>query len=77
MHFEKKDQLHSFNILEVIDSQIYGYLNARKLLFWDTFKESTCSGEPNNAEITIVALSSEFPIKVRQIELQDISFGQI
>ena len=77
MHFEKKDQLDSFNILEVIDSQIYGYLNARKLLFWDTFKESTCSRVPNTAEITTAALSSEFSIKVRQIELQDISFGQI
>ena len=31
-HFEKKDQLHSLNVWEVIDSQKSGYLNARKLL---------------------------------------------
>ena len=32
-NFEKKDQLHSLNILEVIDPEIYGYFNARKLFF--------------------------------------------
>ena len=33
MHFYKKDQLDRLNILEVIDSEKYGYLNARKLPF--------------------------------------------
>ena len=33
MHFEKKDQLYTLNISEVIDSEKYGYLNARKLPF--------------------------------------------
>ena len=32
-HFEKKDQFHSLNILEVIDHDECGHLNARKLLF--------------------------------------------
>ena len=27
VHFEKKDQLHSVNILEIIDSNKCGYLN--------------------------------------------------
>ena len=31
--FEKKDQLHSLNISEVIDPYKCGYFNARKLLF--------------------------------------------
>ena len=32
-YLEVKDQLHSLNILEVIDPEICGYSNARKLLF--------------------------------------------
>ena len=32
-HFEKKDQLHSLNILEVFDTNKCGYFNVRKLLF--------------------------------------------
>ena len=32
-HFENKDQLHNFNILEVNDSEKCNYLSARKLLF--------------------------------------------
>ena len=32
-HFERKDQLHSLNISEVIDPDKRGYFNARKLLF--------------------------------------------
>ena len=38
-HFERKDQLHSLNILEVIDPDKYGYFNARKLLFLSTFHQ--------------------------------------
>ena len=38
VHFEKKDQPHTLNISEVIDSEKCGYLNARKLLFQNTFK---------------------------------------
>ena len=40
-YFQEKDQLHSLNILEVIDSERCGYLNARKLLFQNTVREST------------------------------------
>ena len=32
-HLEKKDQLHSLNVLEVIDNGKCGYFRARKLLF--------------------------------------------
>ena len=32
-HFEEKDQLHSLNILEVIDSEKCGYLNPQKSPF--------------------------------------------
>ena len=32
-NFEKKDQLQSLNISEVIESEKCGYLNARKHLF--------------------------------------------
>ena len=32
-HFEKKDQVHSLNISQVIESEKCGYLNAWKLLF--------------------------------------------
>ena len=32
-HFEKKDQLHSLNNLEVINPHKCGYFNAYKLLF--------------------------------------------
>ena len=32
-HFEKKDQLHSFNISKVIDQKKCGYFNAQKPLF--------------------------------------------
>ena len=41
-HFEEKDQLHSLNILEVIDSDKCGYLNARKFLFYNTLPDSRC-----------------------------------
>ena len=32
-HFEKKDELHHLNISEVIDTEGYGFLHARKLVF--------------------------------------------
>ena len=32
-HFEKKDELHSSNIFEVIDPNKCGFFNVRKLLF--------------------------------------------
>ena len=37
-NFEKKDQLHSLNISEVIDSGKCGYFNVPKLLFQNTFR---------------------------------------
>ena len=58
VHFEEKDQLYSFNIWEVIDSKICGYLNARKLLFWNTLPEWKCSVVPNTVEDCTAALLS-------------------
>ena len=58
VHFHKKDQLDSLNILEVTQSKKSGYLNARNLLFLNTLPESTCSGVVNTAKITMAALSS-------------------
>ena len=42
MHVQKKDQLDSLNISEVIESEKYVYLNDRKLLFQNTRQKSTC-----------------------------------
>ena len=41
-HFERKDQLHAFNISGVMDSGQCGYLNAQKLLFQNTLWKLTC-----------------------------------
>ena len=54
-HFEKKDKLHSLNILEVINSEKCGCLNTLKLLFQNTLPESKCSRLPNTAEIYTTA----------------------
>ena len=56
MHFQKKDQLYSLNISEVTDSEKFGYLNARKLLFQNTLRGSTCSRVLNTAGKTMAAL---------------------
>ena len=37
--FENEGQLHSFNILEVIDRDKCGYFNARNLLFQNTLRQ--------------------------------------
>ena len=68
MHFEKKDQLDSLNILEVSDNENCGYLNARKLLFQNTLQESTCSQVLNTGHTTMAALLSELSIDPTHIE---------
>ena len=55
-HFEEKDQLHSSNILEVIESEECGYLNATKLLFQNSVRESTCKRLRNTDELFMVAV---------------------
>ena len=77
MHFKKNDQLHSFNILEVIDSEKCGYLNAPNLHFQDALPESTRSGVLNTAEMTMEELLSEMSINDRHIELENISVSEI
>ena len=76
-HFQKKDQLHSFNISEVIDSEKCGYLNARKLLFQNTLRESTRSRVKNTAEINMAALLSQISINLKHVEFENISVNQI
>ena len=58
MHFQNKDQLHSLNISVVIDSEKYGYLNARKFPIYNTFGESTFSRVKIAAKISTPARSS-------------------
>ena len=38
-NFEKKDQLHSRNVLEVLDPDKCGYFNVTKLLFYNTLRQ--------------------------------------
>ena len=69
--------LDSLTIFEVTDSKICAYLNAKKLLFQNTLRESTCSRVPNTTEICTGAPLSEFSIIPRQIELENISLNNI
>ena len=77
MHFEEKDQFHSLNISEVIDSEKYGYLNARTPPFLKTFEELTFSHVTITAQIGTAALTSQYSIKRRQIQLESISFCEM
>ena len=44
LHFEEKDHLHLLNISEVIDSEKYGYLNARSSRFRTTLESQGIHG---------------------------------
>ena len=76
-HFEKKDQLRSINILEVIDPDKCSYFNAQKFQVYKTLEESTCSGVTNTAETNTAALSSQFSRNVGEIEYDNISLSYI
>ena len=56
--FQKKGQVHSLIICEVIESQKCVDVNARKLLFNNTLPESMCSRVPDTVEICTVGLLS-------------------
>ena len=58
----KKDELYTWNISELIDSEKCSYLNARKLLFSNTLCGSMCSRVLNTAEMTIAAFCPKFPL---------------
>ena len=58
LHFQKKDQVHSLNIWEVIESEKCGDFNAQKLLFKNTLLEPMSSGVPKTVEIGTVELLS-------------------
>ena len=77
MHVRKKDQLYSLKIWQVTDSEKCGYLNARKLLFQNNLRESTCSRVLNSADTTMEALLSEISIDPTHIELGEISVNEI
>ena len=49
--FKKNDHLDSLNISEVIDSEKCSYLNAKKQLFQNTFRQWTCSRVPDTVQI--------------------------
>ena len=75
-HLEKNYRLHSINISEVLHSEKYSYLNAKKQLFQNTLQEWTCSRVPNTAQMFIGALFSYFFINTTQIELENMSLNQ-
>ena len=55
VHLENKDQLDSLYSFKVINSEKCTYLNAKKLLFQNTLRESTCSQVQNTGEIYTTA----------------------
>ena len=77
VQFAKKRQAYKLNISEVIDSEKYGYLNAQKLLFQNTLRESTSSRILNTAWTTMVALLPELSIDARHVELKNMSVSEI
>ena len=76
-HFEKKDQLYNLNISEFSDSEKCGYLNARKVLFQNTFPESTCSLVLNTPDKTMEVLLRELSIDPTYIDLENVSVSEI
>ena len=56
LFLEEKDQLHSLNIYEVINSEKYSYLNAKKQLFQNKLPERAHSRFPDTAQICMAAL---------------------
>ena len=56
--FQKKDQVHSLIICEIIESQKCVDVNARKLLFNNALRESMCSRVPDTVEICTAGLLS-------------------
>ena len=77
MHFENKDQLYSLNILEVSDSEKCGYMNARKPLFQNNIRESTCSRVLDTADTTMAALLLKLSIDSTHIQLEKVSVSEI
>ena len=77
MHFQNKDQLYSLNISEVTDSEKYGCLNARKRLFQNTLRGSTCSRVLNTADTTMAALLKKISIDPTHIDLGEISVSEM
>ena len=77
MHFENKYRLYSLNISYVSDFEKCGYLSARKILFQNSLRESTCSRVLKTAETTMGELLSELSLDPRHIELQKVSVREM
>ena len=77
MQFEKKDKLYSLTTSEVIDSESCGCFNTQNLLFQNTLRESTCSWVLNTADTIMATPLTELSIDAKQIELKNISVGEI
>ena len=73
---KKKNQVHSLNILEVIQLEECVYINTRKLLFSNTPQESMCSWVKNTTESCTAAFLSYLSTNLRQTELENISLSQ-
>ena len=77
VHFEKRDPIYKSNIWEVNDSGKCAYMNARKLLFQSTLRESTCSRVLNTADTTMAGFLLELSIDPTHTELEKICVSEI
>ena len=77
VHLLKEDQLDSLIISQVIDSEKYSYLNAKKQLFQNNLLEWAHSFVPNTAQVCMAVLLCKFSINPRQIELENMSQNHI
>ena len=62
MHFEKKGQLHTLNIWKVIESEKYGYLNARISRFGTPLKSEHVHGLQSLPKSARQNLHLNFPL---------------
>ena len=67
----------SLNISQVSVSEKCGYLNARKLLFQNTLRESTCSRVLKTGDTTVKAVFSKLSIGTTDIELMKVCASEI
>ena len=76
-HFEKKDDIHSQRISEIIDCQRYGWTNGWIASFQSTLRQSTCQSLPNTYEICMKALLPYLFLTVSKIYPEKISISGI
>ena len=76
-HFEKKNDIHSQCISEIIDCQRYGWTNGWIASFQSTLRQSTCQSLPNTYEICMKALLPYLFLTVSKIYPEKISISGI